>query len=185
MFYNKYMKPDQLGKFEKDGDCWWYHFGKKNPSRLKIKPIECKRCNKEFLGTHRQHRQKGEGFCSRKCAGKYAYKNSYSPATAKGKKNSGWKGGIIIQDGYAYIHKPNHPSLKGTQRKYVRRCRLVMEEELGRPLKSWEQVHHKNAIKDDDRPENLEVWIVSHPAGKLEYCSRYDCENCKQQRVEV
>lgn len=40
-----------------------------------------------------------------------------------------------------------------------------MEEMLGRKLLPGETVHHKNQIKTDNRPDNLELWNGGHPTG--------------------
>lgn len=75
-------------------------------------------------------------------------------------RGSKWNGGISrSMQGYIYIKlKPNdfYASMMDVHG-YVREHRLVMAKHLGRCLQSWEIVHHKNGIRDDNRIENLQL----------------------------
>ena len=77
--------------------------------------------------------------------------------TRKREKAHNWKGGKTktIQ-GYVLVYIPEHPFCD--KRGYVLEHRLVMEKILGRYLKPEEISHHRNEIRDDNRPENLRLF---------------------------
>lgn len=149
--------------------------------------LTCTVCGTEFTRPPSHAARIKEPTCSRKCNGanrgrdwaKHGSKGraAWSPETEQayrqkitGEGNPCWRGGSYIDDkGYRRVRMPNHP--KAQQNGYVLEHVLVAEAMLGRPLKPGEEVHHKNRVRDDNRPENLKVyashcghWMTEHYA---------------------
>jgi hypothetical protein len=117
----------------------------------------CELCGKEFL-TSRLYIKRGDGrFCSRSCS---SASRPVRCAGVHGVASPHWRGGVIwTTPGYCYLKFPGHP--RADRGGYVKRADLVMEVQLGRVLRPDEIVHHKNGVKGDDSPENLEVMTKS------------------------
>ena len=90
-------------------------------------------------------------------------------ALCQGKKrsknlNHKWKGGRFHNsNGYLLSIDKQHPHTGNNG--YVLEHRLIMESLIGRFLANSENVHHLNGIRDDNRPENLELWTRPQPSG--------------------
>lgn len=73
--------------------------------------------------------------------------------------------GTWIKHGYRYVVVPladRHLTRGSVETEH----RLVMAQQLGRPLAADENVHHRNGDRLDNRAENLELWSRTQPAGQ-------------------
>ena len=73
---------------------------------------------------------------------------------------------VVDHHGYVRVMQRNHPMANG--KGYIPKHRLVMAEHLGRMLATEESVHHMNGDKEDNRLENLELWVgyAAQPSGQ-------------------
>lgn len=130
------LKNGFLGYNSTCKDC------RSNLRRSKTKP--CDGCGKE----KRANKNK---LC-------YKCSNSLNPRNYKGGK-------IVDTKGYVSVISKGHPAAS-KQGNYVKEHRLIMEAHLGRYLLPYENIHHKNGIRSDNRIENLELWSKSQPYGQ-------------------
>jgi len=49
---------------------------------------------------------------------------------------------------------------------WVQEHRYIMEQYLQRQLHKDERIYHKNGIRDDNRIENLELWVIHNKSKK-------------------
>lgn len=69
-----------------------------------------------------------------------------------------FEAGYVLLSGYA-----DHPNARPNAQ--ILEHVVVMSSILGRPLIEGENVHHVNGVRDDNRPENLELWKRVQPKG--------------------
>lgn len=167
---NKILKSDNPRYSQDDDGQWWYQpngatkAGRSWP-RIRAVVHKCSVCEMDFLWQvrtrHNSTANKGY-FCSVGCANRSPDKLQGAP---RGKDHKSWRGGRRRDcSGYIQVWSNEHPNRN--KNNYVYEHRLVMEQMIGRQLLGNENVHHINGIRDDNRPENLELWVKSQPAGQ-------------------
>ncbi len=129
---------------QKFGKLTALYFEKLSPYRASIWRCKCE-CGNQTSTTISNLRAKRTRSCG--CVHAEIMKQN------GGKKSPHWKHGLDA-NGYKRI-------IGGAQLEH----RAVMEQILKRPLKKGETVHHKNGVRSDNRPENLELWTSRHPRG--------------------
>jgi len=126
-------------------------YAKKEDSRRNINEWRARKKAEGYFGRCRQCSEPlGRNEKSKEDKEKYP-KTGYCIECHRGKNVNSYKGGYTNSDGYRVIN------LGG--RKSMLEHRYVMEQHLGRKLKADETVHHLNGQRDDNRIENLELWV--------------------------
>ena len=97
-----------------------------------------------------------QGYCNRH----YQLVKRWGVPETRRRRAEAWFNG----EGYLVTYQPNNPNARKDGS--ILQHRAVMAEVLGRPLKEHEIVHHRNGIRTDNRPENLELLTrATHPTG--------------------
>jgi len=111
-----------------------------------LKPLRRRRMGCDFPDCSKSHSCRGF------CAAHYQQLRQGKPLTPLNQR----KGWYRASNGYIYIWEPDHPN--ANKHGYVAEHTKAMSAVLGRPLLPGEEVHHRNRQRDDNRPENLELW---------------------------
>lgn len=150
----------------------------------KLSPVICIKdgCTTSVVGTKKSKCLVHQGVCSYQLCSRATWKKRKNfPDTPADEKlcsmhdwrtRNGYPMDIPSQREIVWFKSPDgynvhQKKIDGSGRRVLLyEHREVMKELLGRDLLPGENVHHKNGVRDDNRPENLELWVSSQPSGQ-------------------
>lgn len=103
----------------------------------------------------------GRGWCNKHWQ---RWKKHGDPLFVKRVRNREYGHTRINNNGYVVEYVPGHIQADSSGK--AMQHRRIMADRLGRPLTDFENVHHKNGVRCDNRLENLELWVVVQPKGQ-------------------
>lgn len=115
--------------------------------------MQCGHCGETFRASCSEARSGRAKYCSKAC-----HYDSYPLR-------------YLTDQGYFRISVGNRGA-----RKYEFEHRIIMAGMIGRPMRDGETVHHRNGIRHDNRPENLEFRVGKHGAGATHHCATCTCQ---------
>ena len=133
----------------------------------------CIECKKEFKPSSRHRRcpscrksHLSKGSCA-VCGTEIWYQSTYCRAHGNTEVVSRRIPFVSTREhksGYVRLYAPGHPKSNNAGQEILEHV-YVMEQKLGRYLLPGENVHHVNGVRNDNRIENLELWIKPQPIG--------------------
>lgn len=133
----------------------------------KAKIVACANCGKLVRYSLSRIRK----YCSQACMGRHR----------SGANHPTWALRRTERTGYVTVFVPNHPNRNSHGRIFEHR--LVMEQSLGRLLKSNETVHHINGNRADNRIENLQLRTGMHGPGIVHRCVDCGSTNVVSEKI--
>lgn len=117
-------------------------------------PVRCGICGEERLvATNNVYGGSKRGRFTGHC-------NPCNLRSQVGDRHPHWKGGRrTAENGYIRVYLAVDDPMASMRNRNgeVYEHRIVVARQVGRPLSRFEQVNHINAVKSDNRPENLEL----------------------------